>query len=132
MEQSGWEHNAHNPDRDADLTSPPFELKTTEFHNKKPGSTMPAGIPSIPNTNSTNNYPKDPGDPLNMPDGLLRGDNQEMAKSRGQWHHTTHEVTRNNRMASPAPKRASDSDGDRNRDDGDRDDMASSSNVDLT
>ena len=44
-EQSRWEHNMHDPDRDADLTSPPFELKTTEFHDEKPSGTMPAGIP---------------------------------------------------------------------------------------
>ena len=105
-EQSGWECNAHNPDCDADLTGPPFELKTTEFHDKKPSGTTPAGIPSIPNTNSTNNYPKDPGDPPNMPDGMSRGDNQEMAESGGQWQRTMCEVTRNDGMASPAPNMA--------------------------
>ena len=81
MEQSRWECNTHNPDHDADLTSPPFKLKTTEFHDEKPSGTTPAGIPSIPNTNSTNNYPKDPGDPLNAPDGMSRGDIQETAES---------------------------------------------------
>ncbi|KIM66602.1 hypothetical protein SCLCIDRAFT_21750 [Scleroderma citrinum Foug A] len=105
-EQSRWECNTHNPDRDADLTSPPFKLKTTEFHDKKPSSTTPAGIPSIPNTNSTNNYPKDPGDPLNAPDGMSRGDIQETAKSGRQWQCTTCEVTRYDGMALPAPNLA--------------------------
>ena len=91
MEQSGWERNAHNPDRDADLTSLPFELKTTEFHDEKPSSTTPAGIPSIHNTNNTKIYSKDPGDLPNVPDGMLREDNQETAKSRGQWQCTMHE-----------------------------------------
>ena len=49
-----------------------------EFHDEKPSGTMPAGIPSIPIKNSTLNYSKDPGDLLNMPDGMSRGDNQEM------------------------------------------------------
>ncbi|KIM63732.1 hypothetical protein SCLCIDRAFT_23916 [Scleroderma citrinum Foug A] len=91
MEQSRWEHNAHDPDCDADLTSPPFELKTTEFHDKKPGSTTPAGIPSIPNTNSTTIYPKDPGDSLNMPDGTSRGDDHKTAENGEQWQCTVHE-----------------------------------------
>ena len=52
MEQSGWERNAHNPDRDEDLSSQPFKLKMTEFLDKTPSGIMPAGIPSIPNTNS--------------------------------------------------------------------------------
>ena len=54
-EQSRWECNAHNTSCNADLTSLPFELKMTEFHDKKPGGTTPAGIPSIHNTNSTLN-----------------------------------------------------------------------------
>ena len=45
------EHNVHNTNCDKDLTSLPFELKTTEFHDEKPSGTTPAGIPSIPNTN---------------------------------------------------------------------------------
>ena len=55
----------------------------TKIHDKKPSSTMPAGIPNIPSTNSTTIYPKDPGNPPNVPDGTLRGDDQEMAKSGG-------------------------------------------------
>ena len=106
MEQSGWEHNVHDTSHNADLTSLPFELKMTEFHDEKPGSTTPAGIPSIHNTNSTLNYPKAPGDLLNAPDGMSRGDIQEMAKSEGQWQRTTREVTRNNTMALPAPNLA--------------------------
>ena len=106
MEQSGWEHNAHDPDHNADLTSPPFELKMTEFRDEKPSGTTPAGIPSIHNTNSTTIYSKDPGDPPNVPDGMLRGDNQETAESRGQRQCTTHEVTQNDAMALPAPNLA--------------------------
>ena len=102
-EQSRWECNVHDPDHDADLTSPPFKLKTTEFHDEKPSGTTPAGIPSIHNTNSTLNYPKALGDPPNAPDGMSRGDNQETAESRGQQQRTMHEVTRNDGMASPAP-----------------------------
>ncbi|KIM58932.1 hypothetical protein SCLCIDRAFT_27638 [Scleroderma citrinum Foug A] len=85
-EHSRREHNAHNPYHDTDLTSPPFKLKMTEFHDEKPSGTMPAGIPIIPstdNTNSTLNYPKAPGNLPNTPDGMLRGDIQEMAESGG-------------------------------------------------
>ena len=105
-EQSRWERNAHDPDRDEDLSSQPFELKMTEFHDEKPSGTTPAGIPSIHNTNSTLSYPKAPGDLLNAPDGMSRGDIQEMAESEGQWQRTAHEVTRNDAMASPAPNLA--------------------------
>ena len=96
----------HDTSHNADLTSLPFELKMTEFHDKKPGGTMSAGIPSIHNTNSTLNYPKAPGDLLNVPDGMSRGDIQEMAESGGQWQRTACEVTGNDGMASPAPNMA--------------------------
>ena len=105
-EHSGREHNAHDTNHDKDLTSLPFELKMTEFCDEKPSGTTPAGIPSIHNTNSTNNYPKDLGDPPNAPDGMLRGDIQETAKIRGQWQCTVCKVTRNDKMASPAPNMA--------------------------
>ena len=105
-EQSGRECTAHNPDRDEDLSSQPFELKLTKFHDEKPSGTMPAGIPSTHNTNSTTIYPKDLGEPPNMPDGTSRGDDQETAKSGRQWQRTTHEVNRNDGMASPAPNLA--------------------------
>ena len=105
-EHSRRERNAHNPDHDTYLTSPPFKLKMTEFHDETPSGTMPAGIPSIHNTNSTPNYPKDPGDPLNVPDGMSRGDNQETAENGGQWQRTMREVTQNDKMASPAPNMA--------------------------
>ena len=105
-EHSGRECNTHDPDRNADLTSQPFELKMTEFHSETPGSTMPAGIPSIPNTNSTLNYPKALGDPPNAPDDTSRGDDHEMAENRGQWQRTMHEVTQNDTMALPAPNLA--------------------------
>jgi len=99
----------HDIDRDEDHSSLSSELKTTEIHDEKPSSTTPAGIPnipSIPNTNSTIIYPKDPGDPPNTLDGMSRGDIQEMAESRGQWQRTTREVNRNDGMASPAPNLA--------------------------
>ena len=105
-EQSGWECNVHDTSHNADLTSLPFELKMTEFHDEKPGGTTPAGIPSIHNTNSTLNYSKDLGDPPNMPDGMSRGDIQKMAESGGQWQRTAREVTRNDAMALPAPNLA--------------------------
>ena len=105
-EHSRREHNAHDPDCNADLTSQPFKLKMTEFHDKTPSSTTPAGIPSIPNTNSTLNYPKAPGDLPNAPNGTSRGDDHEMAKNGGQWQHTMHKVTRNDTMALPAPNLA--------------------------
>ena len=92
-EQSGWERNAHDPYRDTDLSSQSSELKTTEFHDEKPSGIMPAGIPSIPNTNSTLNYSKAPGNPPNAPDGTSRGDGHEMAESGGQWQRTAREVT---------------------------------------
>ena len=92
-EHSRRECNTHDPDHNEDLTSLPFKLKTTEFLDEKPSSTTPAGIPSIPNTNSTLNYPKAPGNLPNAPDGMSRGDIQKMAESRGQWQHTTREVT---------------------------------------
>ena len=91
---------------DEDLNSQPFELKMTEFCNKTPSSIMPAGIPSIPNTNSTLIYPKAPGDLPNVPDGTSRGDDQETAESGGQQQCPTHEVTRNDKTASPAPNMA--------------------------
>ena len=106
MEHSGRERNTHNPDHNADLTSQPFELKMTEFHDETPGSTMPAGIPSIPNTNSTLNYPKSLGDPPNAPDGTSRGDDHKTAENGGQWQHTMREETPNDGMASPAPNTA--------------------------
>ncbi|KIM69160.1 hypothetical protein SCLCIDRAFT_19783 [Scleroderma citrinum Foug A] len=105
-EQSGWERNVHNPYRDTDLSSQSSELKTTEFHDEKPSGIMPAGIPSIPNTNSTLNYSKALGNPPNAPDGTSRGDDHEMAESRGQWQRTTRKVTRNDAMASLAPNLA--------------------------
>ena len=108
-EQCGWEHNAHDTNHNEDLTSLPFEPKTNKFHDRTPSGTTPAGIPiipSIPNTNSTTIYPKDLGDPLNAPDGTSRGDDHETAENGGQWQRTTHEVTRNDAMASPAPNLA--------------------------
>ncbi|KIM56393.1 hypothetical protein SCLCIDRAFT_29627 [Scleroderma citrinum Foug A] len=38
-EHSGRERNAHNPDRDKDLSSQLFKLKTIEFHDEKPSGT---------------------------------------------------------------------------------------------
>ena len=38
-EQCRREHNAHDTDHDEDLSSLPFEPKTTEFHNETPGGT---------------------------------------------------------------------------------------------
>ncbi|KIM66801.1 hypothetical protein SCLCIDRAFT_1210857 [Scleroderma citrinum Foug A] len=105
-EQCGRERNAHDTNRDKDLTSLPFELKTTEFRNEKPSGTTPAGIPSIHNTNSTTIYSKAPGNLPNAPDGMSRGDIQKTAESGGQWQRTAREVTRNDRMASPAPNTA--------------------------
>jgi len=96
----------HDTDCDKDHSSCPSKLKTTKFHDEKPSSTLPAGIPSIPNTNSTTIYSKDPGDLPNAPDGMSRGDIQETAESRGQWQRTMHEVNRNNGKASPAPNLA--------------------------
>ena len=84
-EQCGRECIAHNTDCDNDHSSLPSKLKMTEIHDKKPSGTMPAGIPNIPSTNSTTIYPKDPGNLPNAPDGTLRGDDQEMAESGGQW-----------------------------------------------
>jgi len=78
----------------------------TKIHDEKPSGTTPAGIPSIPNTNTTTIYPKDLGDPPNAPDGMSRGDDQETAESGGQWQRTTREVNQNDRMASPAPNLA--------------------------
>ena len=106
MEQCGREQIMHNTDHDKDHSSQLSEPKTTEIHNEKPSGTMPAGIPSIPNTNSTTIYPKDPGDPPNTPNGTSRGDVQETAKSRGQQQHTMHKVNHTDRMASPAPNTA--------------------------
>ncbi|KIM59480.1 hypothetical protein SCLCIDRAFT_27301 [Scleroderma citrinum Foug A] len=106
MEHSGRERNAHDPDHDTDLTSLAFKLKMTEFRNKTPSGTTPAGIPSIHNTNSTTIYSKDLGDPPNTPDGMSRGDNKETAENGGQWQRTAREVTRNDAMASPAPNLA--------------------------
>ena len=108
-EHCGRECNVHNPDHDTDLSSLPFKPKTTEIHNEKPSGTMPTGIliiPSIHNTNSTLIYPKALGDPPNAPDGTSRGDDHKMAKSGGQRQCTTHEVTRNDETASPAPNLA--------------------------
>ena len=105
-EHSGRECNAHDPDRDEDLTGQLFELKMNKFHDRMPSGTTPAGIPSIHNTNNTNNYPKDLGDPPNTPDGTSRGNDQETAESGGQWQRTMHEGNRNNGMASPAPNMA--------------------------
>ena len=112
MEQSGRERIAHNTDRDNDHSSLTSELKTTEIHNQKPSGTMPTGIPNIPiipSTPSTNNTViclKDLGEPPNVPDGTLRGDVQEMAKSGGQWQRTMHKVNWNDELASPAPNMA--------------------------
>ena len=97
---------AHDTDRDEDLCSQPSELKVTKIHDEKPSGTTPAGIPSIPNTNGTTNYPKDPGEPPNAPDGMSRGDNQETAESGRQWQRTTRGVNRNDGTASPAPNLA--------------------------
>jgi len=97
---------AHDTDCDEDLCSQPSELKVTKIHDEKPSGTTPAGIPSIPNTNGTTNYPKDPGEPPNAPDGMSRGDNQETAESGRQWQRTTREVNRNDGKASPAPNMA--------------------------
>ena len=85
-EQCGWEHNTHNTNHNEDLTSLPFELKTNKFHDRTPSGTMPAGIPiipSIPNTNSTTIYPKDLGDPLNVPDGTSREMTTRQPKTEG-------------------------------------------------
>ena len=97
---------AHDTDRDEDHSSHLSELKTTEFHDEKPSSNLPAGIPNIPSTNSTTNYLKDPGEPPNAPDGTSRGDVQETAESGGQWQRTTREVNRNDGTALPAPNLA--------------------------
>jgi len=109
MEQCRREQIMHNTDRETGHSGLPSKLKTTEIHNEKPSGTTPTGIPIIPSTPSTNNtviYHKVPGDPPNMPDGMLRGDIQEMAESRQQQQCTTHEVNRNDEMASPAPNMA--------------------------
>ena len=105
-EQCGREQIAHDTDHESGHSSLISMLKTTEIHNKNPSGTMPAGIPNIPSTNSTTNYPKDLGEPPNAPDGMSRGDNQEMAESRQQRQCTAHEVNRNDRTASPAPNLA--------------------------
>jgi len=108
-EQCGREQIAHDIDRDEDHSSLLSELKMTEIHDEKPSGTTLTGIPNIPSTPSTNsitNYPKDPGDPLNAPDGMSRGDIQEMAINGGQWQRTVHEVNRNDGTASPAPNLA--------------------------
>jgi len=98
---------AHNTDRDNDYTiSLTSELETINIHDRKPSGTTPAGIPSIPNTNTTTIYPKDLGDPPNAPNGMSRGDIQEMAENGGQWQRTTCKVNRNDRKASPAPNMA--------------------------
>ena len=97
---------AHDTDRDEDHSSHLSELKTTEFHDEKPSSNLPAGIPNIPSTNSTTNYLKDLGEPPNAPDGTLRGDVQETAESGGQWQCTVRKVNWNDGMASPAPNLA--------------------------
>ena len=102
-EQSGREHNMCNPDCNRDHGCHLFELKMTKIYNRKPSSIMPAGIHNIPSTPSTNNtviYPKVLGDLPNTPDGMLRGDIQETAKSGQQWQHTKHEVNQNDRKAS--------------------------------
>jgi len=99
-------HIAHDTDRDKDLCSQPSELKVTKIHDEKPSGTTPAGIPSIPNTNTTTIYSKDPGDLPNAPDGTSRGDDQETAENGGQWQRTTREVNQNDEMASPAPNTA--------------------------
>ena len=108
-EQCRRERIVHDTDHESGHSSLTSTLKTTEIHNKKPSGTTPAGIPIIPstdNTNSTLNYPKDPGDPPNTPDGTSRGDDQEMAESGGQWQRTTCKVNRNDEKASPAPNTA--------------------------
>ena len=101
---------AHDTDRDNDYTiSLTSELERTDIHDRKPSSITPTGIPIIPGTPSTNNmlnYPKDPGDPPNAPDGMSRGDIQETAVNGGQWQRTACEVHRNDDMASPAPNTA--------------------------
>ena len=106
-EQSGRERIAHDTDCDEDYSNLSSELKTTEFHDEKPSRATPAGIPNIPSTPSTTTiYSKDPGDPLNAPDGMSRGDIQETAESGGQWQRTVRKVNRNNEKASPAPNLA--------------------------
>jgi len=101
---------AHDTDRDNDYTiSLTSELERTDIHDRKPSSITPTGIPIIPGTPSTNNmlnYPKDLGDPPNVPDGMSRGDIQETAVNGGQWQRTACEVNRNDEMASPAPNTA--------------------------
>jgi len=94
-EQSRRERNTCNPDRNRDHGHHLFEPKTTKIHDQKPSGTTLTGIPNIlniPSTNSTTNYPKDLGNPPNVPDGMLRGDIQETAVNGGQWQRTVHEV----------------------------------------
>ena len=108
-EHSGRERNAHDTDRESGHSSLTSTLKTTKIYDKKPSGTTPAGIPIIPsilNTNSTTIYPKDPGDPPNVPDGTSRGDDHKTAESGGQWQRTMRKVTRNNKTALPAPNLA--------------------------
>jgi len=93
-EQCGRERIVHDTDRDNNHSSLTSKLKTTGIHDEKPSSSMLAGIPSIPSTNTTTIYPKEPGDPPNAPDGLLRGDIQETAESGQQQQCTAHEVNR--------------------------------------
>jgi len=99
---------AHDTDRDNDYTiSLTSELETTNIHDRKPSGSTPTSIPIIPSTASTTtNYPEDPGDPPNMPDGMSRGDIQETAKSGVQRQRIVRKVNRNDGMASPAPNLA--------------------------
>jgi len=106
MEQCRRERITHDTDRETGHSGLPSELKTTEIRDEKPSGTTPAGNPSIPNTNSTTIYSKDPEDPPNAPDGMSRGDIQEMAESGGQWQRTVRKVNRNDETASPAPNMA--------------------------